>query len=46
MMSSQADTARMAGMRLSAGPSDVVRMVSNPREITARLRYQQTFPKS
>ena len=46
MMSSQADTVRMAGMRLGAGPADVVRMVSNPREITARLRYQQTFPKS
>jgi hypothetical protein len=46
MMGSQADTIRMAGMRLGAGPADVVRMVSNPREITARLRYQQTFPKS
>jgi hypothetical protein len=46
MMSSQADTVRMAGMRLGAGPADIVRMVSNPREITARLRYQQTFPKS
>jgi len=45
-MSSQADTVRMAGMRLGAGPADIVRMVSNPREITARLRYQQTFPKS
>jgi hypothetical protein len=46
MMSSQADTVRMAGMRLGAGPADIVRMVSNPREITARLRYSQTFPKS
>jgi len=46
MMSSQADTVRMAGMRLGAGPADIIRMVSNPREITARLRYQQTFPKS
>jgi hypothetical protein len=46
MMSSQADTMRMAGMRLGLGPLDVSRIVSNPREITARLRYQQTFPKS
>jgi hypothetical protein len=46
MMTSQADTIRMAGMRLGAGPADTLRMVSNPREITARLRYQQTFPKS
>jgi hypothetical protein len=46
MMTGQADTIRMAGMRLGAGPADLVRMVSNPREITARLRYQQTFPRS
>ena len=46
MMSGQADTIRMAGMRLGAGPADLSRMISNPREITARLRYQQTFPRS
>jgi hypothetical protein len=46
MMSNQGEPMRMAGMRLGAGPSDVVRMVSNPREITARLRYSQTFPRS
>ena len=45
-MTGQAVTIRMAGMRLGAGPADLVRMVSNPREITARLRYQQTFPRS
>jgi hypothetical protein len=37
---------RMAGMRLGAGPADVVRMVSNPSEITKRLKYQQSFPRS
>tara|TARA_Y100000004_G_scaffold105092_1_gene117944 strand:- start:530 stop:670 length:141 start_codon:yes stop_codon:yes gene_type:complete len=46
MMSSQADVVRMAGMRLGQGPEGVKRMVSNPQEITARLRYQQTFPRS
>jgi len=46
MMSSQADVTRMAGVRLGQGPEGVKRMVANPREITARLRYQQTFPRS
>jgi hypothetical protein len=46
MMTSQADTVRMAGMRLGYGPKDIKRMVSNPSELTARLRYQQTFPRS
>lgn len=46
MMHSQADNLRLAGMRLGFGPKDIARMVSNPSEITARLRYQQTFPRS
>ena len=46
MMHSQADSLRLAGMRLGFGPKDIARMVSNPSEITARLRYQQTFPRS
>lgn len=33
-------------MRLGAGPADVMRMVSNPSEITKRLKYQQSFPKT
>ncbi len=37
---------RMAGMALGMGPADMVRAVSNPSEITARLRYQETFPRS
>lgn len=46
MMNREADNIRMAGMRLGLGPKDLARMVSNPSEITARLRYQQTFPRS
>jgi len=46
MMNSQADTIRMAGVKLGYGPKDLSWMVSNPSEITARLRYQQTFPRS
>lgn len=46
MMHQNADNIRMAGMRLGFGPKDLARMVSNPSEITARLRYQQTFPRS
>lgn len=46
MMNREADNIRMAGMRLGWGPKDLARMVSNPSEITARLRYQQTFPRS
>jgi hypothetical protein len=46
MMTQGADTIRMAGMRLGFGPKDLARMVSNPSEITARLRYSQTFPRS
>lgn len=46
MMHREADNIRMAGMRLGFGPKDLARMVSNPSEITARLRYQQTFPRS
>lgn len=45
-MHAQADNVRMAGMRLGYGPKDIARMVSNPSEITARLRYSQTFPRS
>lgn len=37
---------RMAGMRLGMTPYDMQYAVSNPSEITKRLRYQQTFPKS
>ena len=43
MMTSQADTIRMAGMRLGAGPADTVRMVSNPREITASFKVPTDF---
>ena len=46
MMHRETDNMRMAGMKLGFGPADLARMVSNPSEITARLRYQQTFPKS
>ena len=37
---------RMAGMALGMRPSDMMSAVSNPSELTARLRYQQTFPRS
>ena len=37
---------RLAGARLGMRPDEVGRMVSNPRELTVRLRYQQTFPRS
>ena len=46
MMTREADNVRMAGMKLGWGPADLARVVSNPSEITARLRFQQTFPKS
>lgn len=46
MMQQNSDNLRMAGMKLGFGPADLARLVSNPSEITARLRYQQTFPKS
>lgn len=46
MITSQTDNLRLAGMRLGFGPKDIARMVSNPSEITARLRYQQAFPRS
>jgi len=45
-MTREADNVRMAGMKLGWGPADLARVVSNPSEITARLRFQQTFPKS
>jgi len=45
-MHQDAGSIRMAGMRLGFGPKDLARMVSNPSEITSRLRYQQTFPRS
>jgi len=45
-MQQNSDNLRMAGMKLGFGPADLARLVSNPSEITARLRYQQTFPKS
>ena len=37
---------RIAGMQIGLGPSEVIRMVSNPSEITKRLRYQEAFPKT
>ncbi len=37
---------RLAGMALGMRPADMARAVSNPSELTARLRYQQTFPRS
>jgi hypothetical protein len=46
MITQGADNIRMAGMKLGWGPKDLARMVSNPSEITARLRFQQTFPRS
>lgn len=46
MMTRETDNVRMAGMKLGWGPADLARMVSNPSEITARLRYSQTFPRS
>lgn len=46
MMTNSGEPIRMAGMRLGMGPADVARLVSNPTELTARLRYQQTFPRS
>ena len=36
----------LAGMALGMKPYDMARAVSNPSELTARLRYQQTFPRS
>ena len=45
MRSEQMGPTRMAGMALGMRPADMVRAVSNPSELTARLRYQQTFPK-
>lgn len=46
MMHQNTDSLRLAGMKLGYGPADIARLVSNPSEITARLRYQQTFPRS
>jgi hypothetical protein len=43
MRSEQMGPTRLAGMALGMRPSDMVRAVSNPSELTARLRYQQTF---
>ena len=37
---------RMAGMALRMKPSDIDRMVSNPSEITKRLRYQEANPST
>ncbi len=45
-MPGQIEQMRLAGMRLGMGPADVQRMVSNPSEITKRLKYQQSFPRS
>jgi hypothetical protein len=45
-MISNTQSVRLAGMRLGLGPLDVTKLVSNPSEITARLRYQQAFPRS
>jgi hypothetical protein len=39
-------TVRLAGMRLGLKPFEVAKIATNPRELTARLRYQQTFPQS
>jgi|TARA_R100000084_G_C4639263_1_gene142837 hypothetical protein len=44
--SEQMGNMRLAGMALGMKPADMARAVSNPSELTARLRYQQTFPKS
>jgi hypothetical protein len=46
MMTNGGEPVRMAGMRLGLGPADIVKLVSNPSEITARVRYQQAFPRS
>ena len=46
MQTNQADTVRMAGMRLGMKPAHMQEWVGNPREITARLRYQQTYTNS
>jgi len=46
MRSEQMQPTRLAGMALGMKPADLARAVSNPSEITARLRYQQTFPRS
>jgi hypothetical protein len=46
MMHQDSSGLRMAGMKLGFTPADLARMVSNPSEITSRLRYQQTFPRS
>jgi hypothetical protein len=45
-MISNTQPVRLAGMRLGLGPLDVTKLVSIPSEITARLRYQQAFPRS
>ena len=45
-MHQDSNNLRMAGMKLGFGPADLARMVSNPSEITSRLRYQQTFTRS
>lgn len=46
LKSEQMQPVRMAGMVFGLGPADMARAVNNPRELTARLRHQQTFPKS
>jgi hypothetical protein len=46
MMHQDSSNLRMAGMKLGLGPAHLSRMVSNPSEITARLRYQEAFPRS
>ena len=46
MRSEQMGPTRMAGMALGMRPADMIRAVSTASELTARLRYQQTFPKS
>ena len=46
MRSEQMGPTRLAGMALGMRPADMIRAVSNPSDLTARLRYQQTFPKS
>lgn len=37
---------RMAGMALGMGPADMGLAVSNPAEITKRVRYSESFPQS
>jgi len=46
MRNEQTSNMRMAGMALGMGPADMNRAVSNPSEITKRLRYQEAFPRS